>query len=86
MDEEILNELTEIADKMFDSQIWQNSKERMKNMTKRESSRQMFMLGFFMQYEYMNHKIKDFEKDFKKMTPEDIQKIIDGDKKNEEGK
>jgi hypothetical protein len=74
-----VRELTEIADQMFNNQIWQLSKEKMKDMSKRESSRYMFILGFVTQYKYMMDKIEDFEKDFKNMTPEDIQKLINGD-------
>ncbi len=79
MDEINVKELTEIADQMFNSQIWQISEEKMKDMSKREYSRFMFSLGFVTQYKYMTHKLKDFEKDFKKMTPEDIQKLVNGD-------
>jgi hypothetical protein len=79
MDEMNVKELTEIADQMFNSQIWQISKEKMKDMSKREYSRHMFILGFVTQYKYMMYKIKDFEKDFKKMTPEEIQKLINKD-------
>lgn len=79
MDEMNVKDLIEIADNIFDNEIWQNSKERMKEMSKREYSRHMFILGFVTQYKYMMYKIKDFEKDFKNMTPEDIQKLVNGD-------
>src|SRR3989344_6217263 len=44
-EEERLNELTKIADHIFDNGVWSNSKEQMKDMSKRDSSRHMFRLG-----------------------------------------
>ena len=76
MDEMNVRELTEIADQIFNNGVWQDSKEKMKDMSKREYSRHMFIIGFVTQYKYMMYKIKNFEVDFKKMTPEDIQKLI----------
>ena len=85
-DEERLKELTEIADNMFDNGVWQNSKEQMKDMSKRDSSRHMFGLGVFMHAHYMNEQMKTLAKEMQDMPKENVEKLIsnfkeDGEKK-----
>ena len=85
-DEEELKKLTEIADYMFDNGVWQNSKEQMKDMSKRDSSRHMFGLGVFMHAHYMNEQMKTLAKEMQDMPKEDVEKLIsnfqeDGEKK-----
>ena len=75
-DEERLKELTEIADNMFDNGVWQNSKESMKDMSKKDSSRYMFRLGVFMHSQYMNEQMENITKEIENMPKEDIQKIM----------
>ena len=74
-DEERLKELTEIADNMFDNGVWQNSKESMKDMSKKDSSRYMFRLGVFMHSQYMNEQMENITKEIENMPKEEIQKI-----------
>jgi hypothetical protein len=85
-EEEKLNELTELADHMFDNGVWQNSKEQMKEMSKRDSSRHMFRLGFFMHSQYMDEQMKELTKEMENMPKEDVQKIIDNFKENRRDK
>jgi len=72
-EDEMLNEL---ADNIFDNGVWQNSKEQMKDMSKRDSSRHMFRLGFFIHFQYMNEQMKILTKEMENMPKEDVAKII----------
>ena len=54
LNEEELKELTGIADNMCENGVWRNSKEEKKDMSKRDSSRHMFRLGFFMHFHTSN--------------------------------
>lgn len=72
---------------MFENGVWQNSKEEVKDMSRRESSRHMFRLGFFMYSQYMNKQIKNINEKLKNMSKEDVEKMINNFKENnEEGK
>lgn len=75
-DEKELNELTNLADSMFDKGVWQNSKEQMKDMSKKDSSKHMFRLGFFMHYKYMNEQLNTVTKEFKNMSEEEMKTFI----------
>mgnify|MGYP001592733254 CR=1 FL=1 len=85
-EEEKLKEITEFADQMFENGAWQNSKEQMKDMSKRDSSRHMFRLGVFMHSQYMNEQMKTLAKEIGNMPKEEVQKIIDSFEKEEENK
>ena len=60
---------------MFDNGVWQNSKESMKDMSKKDSSRYMFRLGVFMHSQYMNEQMENITKEIENMPKEEIQKI-----------
>ena len=75
-DERKLQELTELADNMFNEGVWQNSKEQMKEMSKRESSLHMFRMGFFMHSKYIDMQMKALTKEFDGKSKEEIDKII----------
>jgi len=84
-DEEELDELTNLADMMFESGVWQNSKEEMKEMSKRDSSRHMFRMGVFMHHKYMSKQMKDITNKLKGMSEEDAKqflKTFEEDKEN----
>lgn len=85
-EDEGLNELTELADHMFDNGVWQNSKGQMKDMSKRDSSKHMFRLGFFMHSQYMDKQMKELTKEIENMPKEDVQKIVDKFKEKKEKK
>ena len=73
-DEQQLKELSELADAMFKNGVWQNSKEEVKNMSRKESSRHMFRLGFFTHSKYMDEQMRDFNNKLKNMSEEEIVK------------
>ncbi|MBI2629852.1 hypothetical protein HYW76_02010 [Candidatus Pacearchaeota archaeon] len=74
-EEEMMKKITELADSMFDNGVWQNSKEEMKDMSKRESSKHMFRLGFFIHHKYTNEQMKELAKKLENMPKEEIQKL-----------
>jgi hypothetical protein len=75
-DKKEMQKLTEAADYIFENGVWANSKEQMKDMSKRESSLHMFRLGFFMHYQYTNAQIKTYAKEMKDMPEEKINEIV----------
>ena len=81
-DEENIYEFNEIADHMFKNGVWQNSKGEMKEMSKRDSSRHMFKLGFFMCSKYMNERMKNIAKELEAMPEEEIENMIKNFKEN----
>ena len=56
----------------------------MKEMSKRESSKHMFRLGFYMHSRYMQEQINDISKELDNMTEEDIQNLSKNFKKEKE--
>jgi len=83
-EEERLNELTKIADHIFDNGVWSNSKEQMKDMSKRDSSRHMFRLGVFIHSQYMHEQMKEITEELKTMSKEDVQKMVDNFRERKE--
>ncbi len=82
LDDKECNEITKIADEMFENGVWQNSKEQMKEMSRRDSSRHMFRLGFFMYYKYINYQAEHFKDKLKNMTSEEIKKMFEDEEEN----
>lgn len=83
-DEQELKEITKIADTVFESGVWHNSKEKVKDMSRRESSKHMFRLGFFMHSRYIQEQMKDIADEIKNMSEEDIEKIAKDYKEEKE--
>ncbi len=85
-EEKELEELNKISDHIFDNGVWQNSKEQMKDMSKRDSSRHIFRLGFFMHSQYINEKMRVITEELENMSKEDIQKMIDNFKEEKDNR
>ena len=83
-EEENLEEATNVADHMFDNGVWANSKEQVKDMSRKDSSKHMFRLGFYMSSQYMNEQMKDLSNKLKDMSPEEVEKLIKDYRKDEE--
>ena len=81
-DEQMLSEATELADYMFDSSVWTTSKERLRDMSRREVSKHMFRLGFFMHAKYIGEQMETLAKEFQGKSKEEIDKIIENLKKD----
>ena|SRR3989344_2330625 len=75
-EEERLDYLDKIAEYMFNNGVWQDSKEQMKEMSKRDYSKQMFKLGFFLHDKYKQEQMKIIEEELKTMSKEDIEKMV----------
>ena len=80
-DEQELKEITKISDTIFENGVWQNSKEEVKEMSRRDSSKHMFRLGFFLYSKYMHQQMKDIAEELRTMSEEDIEKMIDNFKR-----
>ena len=76
------NEVMEVANHIFENGAWQNSKDKVKEMSRRDSSKHMFRLGFFMHSQYMNEQMKTLANEMKDMPDEDVEKLINKFKKN----
>jgi len=76
-EEERTNQLTKVAEHMFENGVWSNSKEQMKDMSKRDSSKHMFILGFLMSAQYINEELKEITKELEEMSREDIQEMVE---------
>ena len=61
---------------MFDNGVWTNSKEQVKDMSRKDSSKHMFRLGFYMSSQYMSEQMKDLSKKLKDMSPEEVENLI----------
>lgn len=70
-------ELWEISNEMFDKEIWNSqTKEEMKDLSKKDLAKTMFGLGFITHQKVMDEEIKDMEKIMLK-DPE-LSKSIEG--------
>lgn len=76
--EEEDEELIKAAELLFEKGVWHQTKEDLKEMSKREAARHMFSLGFMMHAEYMEKQFKELQEKFKGMTPEEIEKFLQG--------
>lgn len=85
-DEGILKEVSEIADTMFDNEIWANAKEEVKELSRKETSKHMFKLGFFIHAKYTDYQIRELTEKMKDMTKEEIDTMITTMKKDKEDK
>lgn len=76
-DERILKEVSEIADEMFEEGVWQSSKEELKEMSRKDSSKHMFRLGFFMYAKFVDEQVKTLAKKLQGKSEEEIKEIIE---------
>ena len=60
-------ELWDISSEIFDEEVWNaQTKEDMKDLSKREMAKVMFSHGFIMHQKIMDHQIKHMEDEIKK--------------------
>ncbi len=85
-EDEMYKEVSEIADYIFENGVWQNSKEELKEMSRRDSSKHMFRLGFFMHSKYMGEQMKSLSRELEDMSEEDVQNLISKFKENKKDK
>ncbi|MEK6927969.1 MAG: hypothetical protein AABX11_06060 [Nanoarchaeota archaeon] len=83
-DDQILKEVEDIADEMFEDSVWANSKEDVKAMSRRDSSQHMFRLGFYMHAKYSNYQMRELSRKMKNMSKEEMEELMNNINKKED--
>jgi hypothetical protein len=74
--DEAHKQAVDIANEMFEKEIWKNAKVELKEATKKEACQSMFTLRFFSYMKIMDQQMMDFKEKAEK-NPEEFEKTLD---------